>query len=588
MQDLEPPEVPLEMVPQAMSKVESQATVSEPKKEGFLKKLFSKKDKQALSTESDVKEFRESDLSKIDLPPLDLPSPEPNGYDLDSSGNVTDLPIIPTVTAQFEDFKKNLDVLGSGKIKNKSKGNLKKGQSRNINKIDESSKFDWEREVKDQEILIHDSSRYNQDVNILISQADKHVEDKTSATSNNIFVSQHKDIDSSPKFFDIKEPNINLEQPILNSNNELPLVDEEQSKNFMKISMSHQRLKSTLEKYLKNKKLFNNRAKMLALFKLYDENVEKKIEDKELELTRKKQQIEKYEKHLKEQEKEILNTHSYIKSLDTKLSDREENINSLIAKTAESELSRRLKIDKKALSEELDKTKKLNTDLKKKTKIIDDDRIRFEQEHQRLSEMERKKLTELQGVYEKKLKELDSERKVFEEEKITFAEKRKNLLALVGRADTVSRDLEDIKKTKEYIDSSKSFVESELTEDKELKSAIEKAEKSLVQEKENLDKMIFDKYLNNNLKNIKPEYMQTRQEWKIALRNNPLFDQISQCRKLLIQRNIIGAKKLYNDIRKAYDEVEAPAKEKEALYTSIRELYNDIQLRFVEAQIHTG
>ena len=155
-------------------------------------------------------------------------------------------------------------------------------------------------------------------------------------------------------------------------------------------------------------------------------------------------------------------------------------------------------------------------------------------------------------------------------------------------ADTVSRDLEDIKKTKEYIDSSKSFVESELTEDKELKSAIEKAEKSLVQEKENLDKMIFDKYLNNNLKNIKPEYMQTRQEWKIALRNNPLFDQISQCRKLLIQRNIIGAKKLYNDIRKAYDEVEAPAKEKEALYTSIRELYNDIQLRFVEAQIHTG
>jgi len=588
MQDLEPPEVPLEMVPQAMSKVESQATVSEPKKEGFLKKLFSKKDKQTLSTESDVKEFRESDLSKIDLPPLDLPSPEPNGYDLDSSGNVTDLPIIPTVNAQFEDFKKNLDVLGSGKIKNKSKGNLKKGQSRNINKIDESSKFDWEREVKDQEILIHDSSRYNQDVNILISQADKHVEDKTSATSNNIFVSQHKDIDSSPKFFDIKEPNINLEQPILNSNNELPLVDEEQSKNFMKISMSHQKLKSTLEKYLKNKKLFNNRAKMLALFKLYDENVEKKIEDKELELTRKKQQIEKYEKHLKEQEKEILNTHSYIKSLDTKLSDREENINSLIAKTAESELSRRLKIDKKALSEELDKTKKLNTDLKKKTKIIDDDRIRFEQEHQRLSEMERKKLTELQGVYEKKLKELDSERKVFEEEKITFAEKRKNLLALVGRADTVSRDLEDIKKTKEYIDSSKSFVESELTEDKELKSAIEKAEKSLVQEKENLDKMIFDKYLNNNLKNIKPEYMQTRQEWKIALRNNPLFDQISQCRKLLIQRNIIGAKKLYNDIRKAYDEVEAPAKEKEALYTSIRELYNDIQLRFVEAQIHTG
>ena len=41
MQDLEPPEVPLEMLPQAT--IETQTTVEQPKKEGLFKRMFSKK-----------------------------------------------------------------------------------------------------------------------------------------------------------------------------------------------------------------------------------------------------------------------------------------------------------------------------------------------------------------------------------------------------------------------------------------------------------------------------------------------------------------------------------------------------------------
>jgi len=591
MQDLEPPEVPLEMV--------SQAVVGEPKnieskKTGFFQKMFSKKDKPVISDSSVIQELPELDLPKMELQPLDLASPNTNSADTSFDNTIQeDLPPMPSVSSQFEELRTNLESLETGKIsetektQNKSRGKLKKGQNRKISKVNESSKFDWEREVKDQEILIHDNNRSNQDVNLLISKADAHLEEKTQTAEDDIFASEHQEIESNIQPTEIQEPNINLTAQVPEMNQQMPLINEEQRKAFMRISVSHQRVKSQLEKFLKNKKLFNNKIKLAELLKIYDESVERKIEDKELELTKKKLQLDKFEKHLKEQEKNIRNTHLYMKGLDNKLKSREDNINNIIAKTVETEMTRRLKIDKKTLREELNKTQALNTDLKRKVKIIEDDRDRFEAEHQKMSDTERKKLAELQTLYEKKLQELDSEKKVFNEERKNFEAKRKNVLGLIGKADIVARDLEDVQRAKAYVDTSKKFVEKELTEDKELKDAITKAEISLKQEKENLDNMMFSKYINTKLKSIKPDYLEKREDWKTALKSNPLYADISQCKKLLVQRNISEAKTLYNTIRKAFEQVQATKSEKEAMYYAIRELYNDIQLKIVEAQIHT-
>jgi len=577
MQDLEPPEVPLELV--------SETAAKEHEKGGFFKKLFSKKNPTTESSIDSLPSLPEIDGMKIDLPTLELPPTDMDmNIDNDTPESSSEL---PSLTDQLQDLKTDLNRIESDKVKNKSRGKLKKGQERKIDKVDESSQLDWNREIEDQEILIHDSNRFNQDVNLLITQADQHVDDKTQDSADNIFMSQHQDIIPALESTNVQDVNTNIMQPLPESTQQMSPIDAEQHKAFTKISDNHQKLRSTLERYLKNQKLFNNKAKLTELFKLYDDSIEKSIEDKETELNKTKHNLERYEAHLKEQEKNIKDMHSYMKKLDMKLKDRENHINDIIADTVEKELTRRLKIDKKSLKEGLSKTVMLNTDLKRKVKIIEEDRIRFERERQRMSEMERKKLTELQFIYEKKLKDLDAEKKEFTEQRRTFEARRKISLELVKVADSVSKELQEVKRLKTTVSIDAKNVEKELAEDKELKDAISKAELSLTDEKANLDKMIFSKYIENKLKSIKPSYLETKQDWKVALKSNPIYEQISQCRKLLVQRNLNDAKKQYNDIRKAYDQVDAPKKEKEALYNAIRELYNDIQLKMVESQIHS-
>jgi hypothetical protein len=600
MQDLEPPEVPLELsqvqLPQSL---EIRQAEQKPKREGFFKRLFSKKPKESeISSQEQI-------LPEIELPKMD----NINEYSSDSrllnipssdnriESDTTNLPMMPDVNEQLEMLRKDLslletseedqDISESSLVKGKSKGKHQKGQKRKIGKYNEKLLFDWTREIREQEILIHDSNRFNQDVNILMKEADEHIGNKSKMVKNNYLSSEHQDVESLVAPINIEELE-ELSESVEASeenNTHTPAVDTREHAEFMKIAMSHKKLRSTLNKYLKNKKLFSNKAKLQQLLRMYDESVERYIEDKELELTKKKRELSRTESRIKTQEQQVREMHLYVKELDTKLKDRESEINSIIVKNVEKELTRRMKTEKKRLNDELKKTIALNTNLKKKIKIIEDDRIRFDTEHKRMSESERKKLNDLQMIYEKKMRDADSERKEFEEKKRTFEERRKVSLELLKVADSVSKELQDVKQMKEYVDVNKKHIDKELNEDKELKTAINKAEAALVKEKENLDNMIFSRYIENKLKSIKPEYLDKREDWKTELKSNPLYEQINHCKKLLSQHSLAEAKSLYNSIRKAYDQVHTSRKEKEALYTTIRELYNDIQLKIVETQV---
>ena len=125
MQDLEPPEVPLEMVPQT--------TAPEPKKGGFFRKLFSKKDQVKESSMEPMPNLPNMDAPKIDLPALEVPP-----TDMDANNYNENSPDLPTLTEQLEELRTDLNMIESGKIKNKSRGKLKKGQKKVIEKIDES------------------------------------------------------------------------------------------------------------------------------------------------------------------------------------------------------------------------------------------------------------------------------------------------------------------------------------------------------------------------------------------------------------------------------------------------------------------
>jgi len=470
--------------------------------------------------------------------------------------------------------------------KGKSKGKLKKGQKRKISKIDESSQFDWTREIGEQEILIHDSNRFNQDVNLLIKDADTHLDDKSQFVKADSLASTPQDVSTSVEPMDISELGPLSQLPV-ESDDQTSTMDPKLHQEFVNVSTNHKKLRSTLNKYLKDKKLiFPNKSKLVDLLKRYDESVETYIEDKELELNKIRKDILRRESQLKIQEQEVRDMHSYIKDLDYKLKQREDKLNATFKQNVEKELIRRLKDEKGTLRDELKVTAALNANLKNKMKILEDDRIRFEKEHKRISESERKKLNELQLIYEKKIRDADAEKKEFEQKKLAFEERRRDSLELLRIADSLSKELRDVKQMKEFVDKNKTQISRELGEDKELKYAIDRAQSTLIKERENLDNTIFSKYLDNKLTSIKPEYLEKKQDWKAELLSNPLYERIAHCRELLEQHDIDGAKSLYNNIRKDYAEVHASQREKEALYTSIRELYNEIQLHIVDSQLH--
>jgi hypothetical protein len=185
------------------------------------------------------------------------------------------------------------------------------------------------------------------------------------------------------------------------------------------------------------------------------------------------------------------------------------------------------------------------------------------------------------------LKELDMERRDLDSEKKRFEDRNKQSLELISKADNISKELAEIIAIKSDLDNTKKTVDKELSEDMGLKQAIDAAELKLARERENLDNLIFSKYVENRLKSIKPEYLEKQDDWKAELKSNPLYAQISNCRQLLSQHKIDEAKVLYNSVRKSYDIIQVTKTEKEALYNSIRELYNDIQLVIVESQLRS-
>jgi hypothetical protein len=634
MQNLEPPEVPLELL--------SQVAVTEQKKEGFFKKLFSKKSNLDSSSNS-YQNHNEKYISKDNLPLLNLfettndssnklsnisnnsldmntnniefPT-DKNNFDSIINSSNSNSSFVPLSTP-FSLIDNQLDKSASVNLNNnsktklakgKSKGKLKKGVLRHIKNLDESNQFDWTREVKDQEILIHDSNRFNQDVNILITTTDKYLDDVAISNNSSLFASEHLEVPIPEKNMII--PSLTpMVKPLSDDNKEdysqVSNEDKIEHSDFAKVSLTHKKLKSNLEHYLKSKKLFNNKQKVAELFKQYDSSIEKVIEDKELVLVHKKRELNRFETHLKDQEKDIKSVHSFIMKLDSKLKEREKNLNALISKSVEKELARRLIIEKRQVTDELKKIALLNSELKKKIKLLDEDNLRFKKEHEHMVELERQKLTQMQSLYERKLNELNNEKNGlnaeknnFEFVKKSFEEKRKKALDLLSRADNISKELVDIDKAKAEIELNrkdiadsradievnKNIIIKEFNEDKELKLAIERAESDLISERENLDNLVFSKYLENRLKNVQPAYLKKEDDWRAELKSHPLYQDIFNCRRVLAQNDILQAKSLYNAIRKSYDLIDSTKKEKEALYTALRELYNDIQLKIVDLQ----
>jgi hypothetical protein len=58
----------------------------------------------------------------------------------------------------------------------------------------------------------------------------------------------------------------------------------------------------------------------------------------------------------------------------------------------------------------------------------------------------------------------------------------------------------------------------------------------------------------------------------------PIYQKIAECRMALERKDLQSARVLYNELREEFQKVKVDATERSALYTSIRELYDDIHL----------
>ena len=60
-----------------------------------------------------------------------------------------------------------------------------------------------------------------------------------------------------------------------------------------------------------------------------------------------------------------------------------------------------------------------------------------------------------------------------------------------------------------------------------------------------------------------------------------IYRLVTRCRQLLREKDYDNAKKVYNDIKERYNKLNVESEEKQIIYNTVRELYDDIRLAMI-------
>lgn len=522
--DIVPPEVP---------KLE--------KKEGFFKKLFSHKSKHL---EEQKLEKPSLDYPSVELPELpELPSIELLSINQDTTNNV----LMSTDIPEPEDIPSIVSTKKTGKSKNI-------GKKKWPEKVDETKSFDWSQSIADQNDMILDSNRNNEEINKLLISSEQHIEEQKKVLDNKLLTLPENLPEM--KFDNPEVPDVKMEA--------VPMLPKER-KFFNNLDKEHKKLRNELKKSMKH----FTRPGFIRLLKQYDDKIESIIEQKKIEYSKKGMQLDELSKNLSAKQKELNKLQRNLKRLQARLNAKEKNLEESVTKHVEKQLVNRSKKEKAMLKKELEKTISMNKELKKKIDIITKDRVLLEKTRTKLIEEHRKKMNALQETYEKKLAELNKERSEFEE-------RRKKALSLLHKADLIQKEKENLDKLKEMVAQKRQALNETLYEDRELKHAIDYAESKLAEERANLDNMIFSKYIKWKLSGSEDN------ESISDILKDPKVDEINnmivECRSKVLNGNISEAKKMYNEIKHKFETYQIDHYNKSMLFNSIRELYSDIQI----------
>ena len=126
------------------------------------------------------------------------------------------------------------------------------------------------------------------------------------------------------------------------------------------------------------------------------------------------------------------------------------------------------------------------------------------------------------------------------------------------------------------VEEKKKALNETLYEDQELKQAIDQSELKLSQERENLDNMIFSKYIKWKL--TEPKDTENISEILRDPKVEEIDNMIVECRSKVLDGKIIDAKRMYNAIKHKFETYQIDDYNRSMLFNSIRELYGDIQI----------
>lgn len=554
MLDIEPPEVPAGLI--------TVSSHEKSPKQGFFKRLFSaKKPEQADDiTPSTL------DQALPELPPLEVPK------------------------EQDEWAKKLLGPTSEPlpkKVVGKGKGKKSKDKKIDIAPFDSAKNFNWTSPIADQDPIIRDSNRDNDEVNKLIAASEQHVDDIQSSIMNapdsvGIEVTQTGLLTPNvPESISDVLPKAEQESANPLAIADVTIVHPEEQKVFNELDKQHQKLRDKLTKKIQDKDFAANKKEFMQLLRDYDERIEHKIERKQMEFSTKHKRLDVLKNSLHDKAHELAKLHASLKTMEKAINEKESKIDNVISSTVTKQVDRRVKKERLLLNKGLKDTIALNNKLKKKLDVLERDRIMFDKKKDKLLCDERKKITASQMMYENKLKELSEEKDSLDMERKAFEEEKALSLAMLKKAGEISTELKEMQRLKDLVQNDKNLIDKEIVKDKELKMAIDSAEARIAKEKHDLDNMIFSKYIEWKL-NSSPGSLLDMSTFKEEIdnmyKNNKVYPMIDECKRLLLKRKMFDAKVLYNKIKTLFETSELDNIEKTMIYNSLRALYNEIRL----------
>ena len=142
----------------------------------------------------------------------------------------------------------------------------------------------------------------------------------------------------------------------------------------------------------------------------------------------------------------------------------------------------------------------------------------------------------------------------------------------------LSKKMNDIYKN---IEAYKKAEQTLLDLEAEIKSkekALAEAQKILEETDEKIKEKGFSDYLESEIKGGSLVSSKLKEKDITKASHLEAYSMVDQCKAMIRQKNIVEAKRIYMQLKDAYENINIKGHEKDMLHTAIRELYDDIKL----------